>query len=70
MAWRERSPGLISSVTLFLPLWLIATRGGLRSGLLDRRSLAASAAVGGLIHAAAVAQQVFYVGRSPGSKSA
>jgi hypothetical protein len=50
-------------VTLFLPLWLGVTRQALREGLLTRRSAAAGVAAGGLLHAAAVAQQVFYVGR-------
>ena len=64
-AWRERSPGLVTSVTLFLPIWFAVTRRALRDGLLTRRSLAATVTAGGVIHGAAVAQQVFYVGPRP-----
>jgi hypothetical protein len=64
VAWRERSPGLVTSAALFLPLWAHVTRLALRRALLTRRSALAGAAVGGAVHAAAVAQQVFRVGRS------
>jgi hypothetical protein len=62
-AWRERSPGLVSAVTTFLPLWSIVTRDALRTGLLTRRAVAGSIALGGLVHSVAVARQVFYAGR-------
>jgi hypothetical protein len=60
-AYREYSPGLMSSMVLFLPVWGAVTRLALRAGRLTRRDVAASAAVGGVVHAAAVAQQVFRV---------
>ena len=64
VAWRAYSPGLFTSLALFLPLWLGATRSGLREGLLTRPGLAAALAVAGLVHTVAVAQQVFFAGRA------
>jgi hypothetical protein len=61
MAFRDYSPGLVSSFA-FPPLWAQVTRAALRDGRLGRRSLSAAIALGGVIHAAAVAQQVFKVG--------
>jgi hypothetical protein len=63
VAWRERSPGVVTSVALFLPLWAAITRTALRSGLLTPRRALAGAAAGGALHAAAVRQQVFRAGR-------
>jgi hypothetical protein len=63
VAWREYSPGLVTSLTLFVPLWTLITRRVLASGLLRRRGVLAAVAAGGALHAAAVAQQVFRVGR-------
>ena len=59
VAYHEYSPGLVSSVALFLPVWGAVTRLALRGGHLTRRHVAASAAVGGVLHSAALAQQVF-----------
>ena len=63
VAWRERSPGVVTSVLLFLPLWAAITARALRDGLLTRRTAFAGAAAGGALHAAAVRQQVFRAGR-------
>ena len=64
-AFRAYSPGAVSSVGLVLPVWVRLTRAALRERLLTRRSMAVSLAIGGAIHAVVVAQQVFFVGRSP-----
>jgi hypothetical protein len=61
LAYRAYSPGLLTALGLFLPLWGRITRRSLQCGLLTGRTLLAAAAVGGLVHAAAVAQQVFFV---------
>jgi hypothetical protein len=63
IAWREYSPGLVTSLTLFLPLWTVITREVLATGLLRPRRVLGAVAAGGALHAAAVAQQVFRVGR-------
>jgi hypothetical protein len=63
LAWREYSPGLVTALTLFPPLWVSATRGALRAGRLNRRQVAAAVVLGGAIHAAAVADQVFHIRR-------
>jgi hypothetical protein len=36
-AWRAYSPGLVSALGLFLPIWWYLTQLGLREGLLTRR---------------------------------
>jgi hypothetical protein len=63
LRWRERSPGVVTALALFPPVWWHITRDGLRTGALTPRRLAASALAGGALHAVAVAQQVFGVGR-------
>jgi hypothetical protein len=55
------SPGLVTSVLLFLPLWWHLTRLALSEGLLGRKRVAVAVLIGGLIHAAVVAQQVYFV---------
>jgi hypothetical protein len=55
------SPGLVSSVLLFVPVWWQLTRLALREGLISRRGVAVATLIGGLIHAAVVAEQVFFV---------
>jgi uncharacterized protein with HXXEE motif len=62
VAWRAYSPGLITSLTLFLPLWLRTTHLALDDGLITRRRAVLASALGGAIHAGAVAQQVFFIG--------
>jgi hypothetical protein len=62
-AWREYSPGLVTAGALFLPLWARITRRGLEEDMLSRRTVAAAIVLGGAIHATAVAQQVFFIGR-------
>ena len=64
VAWREYSPGLITSLTLFLPLWWRLTRLALDDRLITRRGAVLASAIGGTIHAGAVAQQVFFIGVS------
>jgi len=55
------SPGTLTALVLFLPLWWHITRLARREGLLTRRALAGAVATGGAVHALAVAQQVFGV---------
>lgn len=62
-AFRRYSPGLGTSLALFLPLWWLVTRLAMRDGLLTRRGLGLAIAIGGLLHGVAVAQQVFFVRR-------
>jgi hypothetical protein len=59
--FRAYSPGVVTSVLLFLPVWWHLTRLALSERLISRRGVAAAALIGGLIHAAVVAQQVFFV---------
>jgi hypothetical protein len=61
VAFSAYSPGLVTSVLVFLPVWRHLTRVALAEGLISRRAVAIAALIGGLIHAAAVAQQVFFV---------
>jgi hypothetical protein len=69
VAFREYSPGLVSALVLFIPLWDRATRAALREGLVTRRGVALSIATAGAIHAVAVANQVFFAFRPPVSRS-
>jgi hypothetical protein len=59
IAYREYSPGLITALALFPPLWWRETRDALRSGRLSRRGAAVAALAGGVIHLAAVRKQVY-----------
>jgi hypothetical protein len=63
VAYREYSPGLMTSVALGLPLWAATTRSARRGGVLSRRALRGALAAGGLVHGAAVARQVYSVGQ-------
>jgi hypothetical protein len=57
---------VVTSLLRFLPVWHAITRQALREGLVSRRGAALSSAAAGAIHAAAVADQVFFVlRRSP-----
>ncbi len=55
------SPGVVTSVLLFLPVWWYLTRLALSEGLIGPRRVAVAVLIGGLIHATVVAQQVFFV---------
>jgi hypothetical protein len=61
VAFATYSPGLVTSVLLFLPVWWRLTHLALAERLISRRAVAIAALIGGLIHAAVVAQQVFFV---------
>jgi hypothetical protein len=61
IAYREYSPGLVTSV-LQLPLWRRLTSAALAERRLSPRDVVACTAVGGLVHAAVVARQVFFLG--------
>jgi hypothetical protein len=61
-AWRTYSPGLVSSIALFLPSWWRLTNRALEARLISKRGVLAGAAIGGAIHAAVVARQVFFLG--------
>ena len=54
-----RAPGARTAAGVVLPLWLLTTALARRRGLLDRRTIIVSLAVGGPLHAAAVAHQVY-----------
>ena len=61
----EWSPGTASAVVLFLPLWWHLTRRALSDRILGVGGMSAGIAVGGAVHAAAVANQVFGLSLSP-----
>jgi hypothetical protein len=61
VAFREYSPGLVTSV-LTVPLWRSLTRAAIAERRLTRREVAACTLVAGVVHAGAVARQVFFVG--------
>src|SRR5436190_18219811 len=70
VAWWTYSPGLITSLTLFLPLWSRLTGLALDDGLTTRRGVLVAHAIGGTSHTAAVARQMFFIGRSSRSQLA
>ena len=59
IAYGEYSPGLVTALTLFPPLWWRETRRALRSGRLSRRGVVVAAAIGGALHLGAVHKQVY-----------
>jgi len=58
-AWREYSPGLWTALTGFLPTWAYVSRVARREDLITSRRAVAAAAIGGVVHAVAVAPLVF-----------
>jgi hypothetical protein len=65
VAYRDWSPGTASSVALFPLLWWRLTRGALRDRILGVGGMSVGIAVGGAVHAAAVANQVFGLSLTP-----
>jgi hypothetical protein len=61
VTFREYSPGLVTSI-LMVPLWRRLTRTAIAEGRLSRRDVAGSLLVAGVVHAGAVARQVYFVG--------
>jgi hypothetical protein len=61
VAYGEYSPGLFTALGLFVPLWAAVTRGAVRDGLMTRRGAAAGTAAASALHAAIVADQVYFV---------
>jgi Protein of unknown function with HXXEE motif len=59
VAYREYSPGVVTAVGGFLPVWWHLTRIARREKLLTRQGALAAAGIGGAIHATAVVQQVY-----------
>jgi Protein of unknown function with HXXEE motif len=59
IAYREYSPGLVTAVRGFLPLWWQLTRLALDEHLITRSGALGAAAIGGAVHGAAVIQQVY-----------
>ncbi len=59
VVYREYSPGLVTAVGGFLPLWWHLSRLAREEGLLGPASELSAAAIGGAVHATAVAQQVY-----------
>jgi hypothetical protein len=58
-----RAPGRLTAIGVALPLWIRITRLARREGILNGRDVSAALALGGMVHAAAVAQQVYSIGR-------
>jgi Protein of unknown function with HXXEE motif len=59
VAYREYSPGLVTAVAGFLPLWWRLTQLARKERLLTRGGAAGAAAIGGAVHAAAFTQQLY-----------
>jgi hypothetical protein len=59
IAYREYSPGLVTAVGGFLPLWWQLTRLARDEHLITRSGALGAAAIGGAVHGAAVIQQVY-----------
>jgi hypothetical protein len=59
VAYREYSPGLVTAIGGFLPLWWHLTLLARHEDLLTRDGALAAVAIGGAIHATAVAKQVY-----------
>jgi hypothetical protein len=55
------APGRLTLVGVVLPLWVWITLLARRRRLLSRRDVAAALALGGAVHGAAVAEQVYFV---------
>ena len=64
---RAYSPGLVTALVLFLPLWWRVPRLAMREGLLTPRGVALAALAAGALHALVVARQVFFVELRPGA---
>ena len=60
VAYREYSPGLFTALGMFVPLWAAVTRSALRDGLMTGRGAVASNLAAGALHAAVVADQVYF----------
>jgi hypothetical protein len=65
LAYRDWSPGTASAVVLFPPLWWRLTRRALRDRVIGVGGVSVGIAVGGAVHAAAVADQVFGLSLPP-----
>jgi hypothetical protein len=61
LAYREYSPGVFTSV-LMVPLWRRLTHAAVAEHRLNKRELNACVLVGGIVHAAVVARQVYFLG--------
>jgi hypothetical protein len=59
VAYREYSPGLVTSLALFPALWYAVTRVALAEGRLSRRGAALGAIAAAVLHAAMVRQTVY-----------
>ena len=66
LAYREYSPGVVTSV-LTVPLWWRLTRAALAEHRLSQRDVIAYTLVAGIVHAAVVARQVYLVA-APGEQ--
>jgi hypothetical protein len=60
-AFGAYSPGLLTALTLYPPLFYIVSRRAFREGLLTNRAAVVSFALAGLFHAADVSHNVFKV---------
>jgi Protein of unknown function with HXXEE motif len=61
LAYREYSPGLATSI-LTLPLWRRLTRAAVAEHRLSEREVIACTFAAGIVHAAVIARQVFFIG--------
>jgi hypothetical protein len=59
VAYREYSPGLVTAVGGFLPVWWHLSRLARQEELLTRSGAIWAAGIGGALHAGAVVQQVY-----------
>jgi Protein of unknown function with HXXEE motif len=59
VAYREYSPGLVTALGTFLPLWWHLSRLARREGLITPSGELLAGGIGGAVHASAVVQQVY-----------
>jgi Protein of unknown function with HXXEE motif len=59
VVYREYSPGVVTAVAGFLPLWWRLSRQARQERLITRGGALWAGAIGGAVHAAAVVQQVY-----------
>ena len=59
VAYREYSPGLVTALAGFLPVWWHVTRLARRESLISGTGARWAAGIGGAVHATAVVRQVY-----------
>jgi hypothetical protein len=68
LKWRTYSPGLVTALAGFLPAWFLLSRRARRQALIAPKMEVLAGVLGGAIHGAAVAGQVFGAGPFGGKR--